>query len=72
MDIQGDHVLDECVTEDSHEVVLLGTVLERLDVMAEQLARIDALLTEFEPVIRAVMDPAASGPLAWAVRRKTK
>lgn len=44
---------------------LLTQILEKLD-------RIDALLTEFEPVLRAYLDPAASGPVAWAVRRKIK
>ena len=43
-----------------------------LEPMAARLERIDALLSEFEPVIRAVIDPAATGPLAWAVRRKTR
>lgn len=56
---------DERVTEDSHTDELLTKVLERLE-------RIDALLTEFEPVIRAYLDPAASGPVAWAVRRQQR
>jgi hypothetical protein len=41
----------------------LAQVLTKLD-------RIDALLTEFEPILRAYLDPAASGPVAWAVRRQ--
>ena len=47
------------------EAELLAEILKKLD-------RIDALLTEFEPFIRAYLDPAASGPVAWAVRRKMK
>jgi hypothetical protein len=54
------------------EAALLAKVLERLDTMAEHLARVDALLSEYEPIIRAVLDPAASGPLAWAVRRQQR
>jgi hypothetical protein len=45
--------------------------------MDEDLARIEAkvdrlvaLLEEFEPVLRAYIDPKAGGPGAWAVRRK--
>jgi hypothetical protein len=45
-------------------------LLTRLDAIEEKLDRIDALLTEFEPVIRAYLDPAASGPVAWAVRKQ--
>lgn len=56
----------------SEEPDLLAKMLTRLDELAERLERIDALLTEFEPVIRAYLDPAASGPVAWAVRRKMK
>lgn len=47
------------------EAALLHLILEKLE-------RIDSLLTEFEPFIRAYLDPAASGPVAWAVRRKMK
>jgi hypothetical protein len=50
----------------------LELLMERLDDMCTHLARVDALLSEFEPVIRAYLDPAASGPVAWAVRRKMK
>ena len=45
------------------EAELLAKILAKLD-------RIDALLTEFEPILRAYLDPAASGPVAWAVRRQ--
>ena len=45
------------------EAILLAQILEKLD-------RIDALLTEFEPILRAYLDPAASGPVAWAVRKR--
>jgi hypothetical protein len=54
----------------SEETALLTQVLDRLDGVATRLDRIDALLTEFEPVIRAYLDPAASGPVAWAVRKR--
>ncbi len=50
----------------------LGALMGRLESIAEHLARVDALLTEFEPVLRAYLDPAASGPVAWAVRRQQK
>lgn len=43
---------------------------ELLHQINERLKGIEALLTEFEPVIRAYLDPAASGPVAWAVRRQ--
>ena len=56
----------------SAEAAALERIMEVLEPMAARLERIDALLSEFEPVIRAVIDPAASGPLAWAVRRKTR
>lgn len=52
--------------------LLLTQVLERLDEMMVEFKRINALLTEFEPVIRAYLDPAASGPVAWAVRRQQR
>jgi hypothetical protein len=45
------------------EAELLAKILQKLD-------RIDALLTEFEPILRAYLDPAASGPVAWAVRKR--
>jgi hypothetical protein len=45
------------------EAELLAKILAKLD-------RIDALLTEFEPILRAYLDPATSGPVAWAVRRQ--
>ena len=41
-----------------------------LALILEKLERIDSLLTEFEPILRAYLDPAASGPVAWAVRRQ--
>jgi hypothetical protein len=57
--------------ESSLETVnLLAVLLERVEIMNGQLERFNALLTEFEPVIRAYLDPAASGPVAWAVRRQ--
>ena len=43
-----------------------------LEPMAEHLARVDALLSEFEPAVRALFDPAATGPLAWAIRKRTR
>ncbi len=52
------------------EVDRLDVLMTRLDAIATHLERVDNLLTEFEPVIRAYLDPAASGPLAWAVRKK--
>lgn len=54
------------------EAELLAKVLTRLEEVAEHLGRVDALLTEFEPVIRAYLDPAASGPVAWAVRKQLR
>ena len=53
-------------------VDLLRQMIDRLSQVEARLARIDGLLSEFEPVIRAFLDPAATGPLAWAVRRKTR
>lgn len=49
-----------------------ATTEAKLERILEKLDRIDALLTEFEPFIRAYLDPAAGGPVAWAVRRKMK
>jgi hypothetical protein len=43
------------------------TDLERIEAKVDRLV---ALLEEFEPVLRAYVDPSASGPAAWAVRRK--
>jgi hypothetical protein len=60
------------MTDTLTDADLLLKVLDRLETLTEHLERVDALLTEFEPVIRAYLDPAASGPLAWAVRRKMK
>ena len=54
------------------EATLLAEVLAQLKTVSEHLTRVDALLTEFEPVIRAYLDPAATGPLAWAIRKKMK
>ncbi len=54
------------------EEMTVADLVAILEPMAARLERIDALLSEFEPVIRAVIDPAATGPLAWAVRRKTR
>lgn len=44
-------------------------LLLRLTAIEEKLDRINGLLTEFEPVLRAYVGDAASGPVAWAVRR---
>ena len=52
------------------EEMTVADLVAILEPMAARLERIDALLSEFEPVIRAVIDPAATGPLAWAVRKK--
>jgi len=49
----------------------LERLLDTLEPLAEHVARIDALLTEFEPIIRKLMAPDASGPLAWAIRKRT-
>lgn len=54
------------------EAALLDKVLAKLEEVSIHLARVDALLTEFEPVIRAYLDPAASGPVAWAVRKQLR
>jgi len=48
----------------------LLTTDETMAAILAKLDRIDALLTEFEPILRAYLDPAASGPVAWAVRRQ--
>lgn len=64
--------IEQAVTERQDIAGRLDELFDRLDALAEKIGRVDALLTEFEPVIRAVLDPAASGPLAWAVRRKTR
>ena len=49
---------------------ILTSEVTKLDAILEKLDRIDALLTEFEPILRAYLDPAASGPVAWAVRKR--
>lgn len=49
---------------------ILTSEVTKLDAILLKLDRIDALLTEFEPVLRAYLDPAASGPVAWAVRKR--
>lgn len=58
------------------DIEVMGERIEALTAalvpIAEHLARVDALLSEFEPIIRAYLDPAASGPLAWAVRKKMR
>ena len=48
--------------------------IERIvrDVVRSELAPLLALFEEFEPVIRAYIGPDASGPLAWAVRKRQK
>jgi len=48
-----------------------GELLDILEPMAKHLERIDTMLTEFEPIIRKLMAPDASGPLAWAIRKRT-
>lgn len=45
-------------------------VLQRLNAIAEDLAHIRSVLDRAMPVINAYLDPAASGPVAWAVRRQ--
>ena len=52
------------------EAELLHQIRDRLEEIATHIEKVDKLLTEFEPVIRAYLDPAASGPVAWAVRRQ--
>lgn len=47
-------------------------LLVKLEAIEAKLERIDNLLSEFEPILRAYLDPAASGPVAWAVRRQQK
>jgi hypothetical protein len=50
----------------------LDSMMTRLEVVIANQERINALLSEYEPIIRAYLDPAASGPVAWAVRRKMR
>ena len=50
----------------------LDEELTVLELISRRLKRIEDLLNEFEPVIRAYLDPAASGPGAWAVKRKLR
>jgi hypothetical protein len=50
----------------------LATVVDRLDAIESKLDHLTGLLDEFEPIIRAYLGDAASGPVAWAVRRQRK
>jgi hypothetical protein len=61
----------------NNQAMFLARIMDRLDAiegkldgLATHIDKVDRLLTEFEPVIRAYLDPAASGPVAWAVRRQ--
>lgn len=48
----------------------LGDVLVRVAAVAESIARIDALLDEFLPLLRAYLDPNQSGPRGAFMRRR--
>jgi hypothetical protein len=44
----------------------------RLHRIESMLDRVMTLLEKYQPVIEAYLDPGASGPGAWAVRRKLR
>lgn len=54
------------------EVIEELTPAARLDAIEGKLDRLITLLNEFEPIIRAYLGDAASGPVAWGVRRQLK
>jgi len=60
------------MAEEAEAVDRYGELLDLLEPMAKHLERIDTMLTEFEPIIRKLMAPDASGPLAWAIRKRTE
>ena len=53
------------------DVATRPTIEEKLDLILGHLTEVMALLEKYRPVIEAYLDPAASGPVAWAVRRRT-
>jgi hypothetical protein len=57
------------VAEDDLRAVLLH-VMEQVREMREDLIHIRSVLDRAMPVIDAYLDPLASGPVAWAARRK--
>lgn len=44
--------------------------LARFDALCERVERMDELLEEFLPMIRAYLDPDQDGPRGWFMRRQ--